>query len=223
MSRYVQKEGTKGSLRWIQEFVNDRAGELDRIIAKASQGRITTPIEWRSPRRDDDLAEYRDEAFLDLLGLALTRRPLEDFWPRQGPQWDALGRTGSGQSILVEAKANIPEVISPATAAGDPSRSRIEAALGETAAFLGVRSSCDWTGTFYQYTNRLAHLYLLSELNEVDAWLVLVYFMNDEDVDGPGTEAEWKAALQVMYGSLGLPKRHALSERVVNVFVDIRG
>jgi len=179
MSRYVQKEGTKGSLRWIQEFVNDRAGELDRIIAKASQGRITTPIEWRSPRRDDDLAEYRDEAFLDLLGLALTRRPLEDFWPRQGPQWDALGRTGSGQSILVEAKANIPEVISPATAAGDPSRSRIEAALGETAAFLGVRSSCDWTGTFYQYTNRLAHLYLLSELNEVDAWLVLVYFMNN--------------------------------------------
>ena len=42
-----------------------------------------------------------------------------------------------------------------------------------------MRSTCDWSGTFYQYANRLAHLYLLHELNDVDAWLVFVYFVGD--------------------------------------------
>lgn len=222
MSRYVQKAGTKGSLRWIQEYVNGAPQELGQAIADASQNGIRAPIRWRSPRREDEFAEYRDQAFLDLVGIKLPRRRLEEFWPRGGPQWDALGVSESGQPILVEAKANIPEVISPASEASEKSLARIDASLEETARFLGARSSCDWSGTFYQYANRLAHLYLLSELNQIDAWLVFVYFIGDAEVSGPDTEAEWKAALRVMYGALGLSKRHALSSRIVDVFVDVR-
>ena len=223
MSRVIQPAGIKGSLRWIQKWVNETPVLLDEAIAEASNGHVTTPIDWRSPRREDDYAEYRDQAFLDLLDVSLPNRTLEAFWPRLGPQWDALGVSGSGQAVLVEAKANIPEVISPPSGAGVASLARISESLKETAEFLRVRSSCDWSGTFYQYSNRLAHLYLLAEVNRIDAWMVFVYFVNAADVDGPKTVLEWKAALQVMYGALGLSKRHRLSSRVLDVFLDVGG
>ena len=222
MARYPQPPGQKGSLRWIQEYVNDSPEILDRAIAEASGGKIRTPIQWRSPRRDDEYAEYRDQAFVDVLDIGLPVRPLVDFWPRGGPQWDALGVSASGQPILVEAKANIPEVSSPASGAKGESRDRIVAALAETAGFLGVDSTYDWTGTFYQYTNRLAHLYLLAEVNRLDAWLVFVYFVGDASVSGPETEEEWRAALQVLHEALGLPMSHRMGARVVDVFVDVR-
>ena len=67
-----------------------------------------------------------------------------------------------------EAKANIPEIVSPVTGAGPTSRALIESSISETKAFLGVDPSIPWTGKLYQYTNRLAHLYLLRELNRVE-------------------------------------------------------
>ena len=223
MTRVVQPEGVRGSLRWIQTYVNDRSEALDEALASASAGRLRTPVEWRSPVRGDEYAEYRDQSFLDLLGVELPVRKLEEYWPRRGPQWDALGLTASGQPVLVEAKANIPEVISPGTASSDRSQARIQQSLAETADFLGVKSSCDWSGTFYQYANRLAHLYLLTEVNRIDAWLLFVYFVGDADVGGPTTVREWEAALQVLHGALGLGKRHRLASRVQDVFVDVRG
>lgn len=219
MSRYPQNPGERGSLRWIQHFVNERPGELDEAIRSASGGGIETPIEWRSPLEDDDFAEYRDDAFLDRLGVTLTERSLDSFWPRGGPQWDALGVDAEGTAILVEAKANIPEVISSRTGAGPDSKETIDSALKEVADHLGVNGTCEWSGTFYQYANRLAHLYLLHELNGVDAWLVFVYFVGDSDVNGPDSEAEWRAAIEVLHGALGL-KRHRLLNRTVDVFVD---
>lgn len=220
MSRHPQKSGTRGSLRWIQEFVNGRAPELQAAIQHASGDRIQGPIEWVSPLEEDGFAEYRDGSFLEKLGVELTKRPLDSFWPPKGPQWDALGRNACGASILVEAKANIPELITSPTGAGSASKERIDAALKEVAEGLGTSASCDWSGTFYQYANRLAHLYLLSELNKLDCWLVFVYFIGDADVNGPQTEGEWKAALEVLHGALGL-KRHAFLNRKVDVFLDV--
>lgn len=219
MSRYPQGPGERGSLRWIQHFVNERAGELDEAIRSASGGGIETPIEWRSPLEDDDFAEYRDDAFLDRVGVTLQERSLESFWPRRGPQWDALGVDAEGAAILVEAKANIPEAISSPTGAGPDSKERIDSALTEVADHLGVDATCEWSGTFYQYANRLAHLYLLHEMNGVDAWLVFVYFLGDSEVNGPQTDVEWRAALEVLHGALGL-KRHRMLKRKVDVFLE---
>lgn len=211
----------RGSLRWIREFVNNRPRILDRAIDKASEGRLTTPVTWRSPLASDDYKEYWDQAFLDLVGVKLAKRPLQDFWPRGGPHWDALGRSDSGEAVLVEAKANIPEVISsPSGAVADASKEAIAAALRETAEFLGAKSTCDWSGTFYQYANRLAHLYLLREVNNVPAWLVSIYFFGDWDVSGPQTEAEWRAAIQVLEGALGL-RGNALLRYKLDVFVHV--
>ena len=79
----------------------------------------------------------------------------------------------------------------------------------------------DWTGRLYQYTNRIAHLYLLRELNCIPAHLISVYFVGDAEVDGPKTTDEWKAALTIAKRVLGLPTRHRLSDYITDIFVQI--
>ena len=76
--------------------------------------------------------------------------------------------------------------------------------------------------TLYQYANRLAHLYLLRELNRVPAHLLFVYFVGDDDVNGPETVPEWEAALSLAKRVLGLPERHRLSDYVSDVFFNVR-
>lgn len=174
-----------------------------------------------SPLEDDEFAEYRDQDFLNRLGVVLPQRNLETFWPNRGPQWDALGLTESGTVLLVEAKANIPEVVSSGTEATRKSRDMIVRSIGEVQEYLGVDPSISWTGKLYQYANRMAHLYLLRELNGLDARMVFVYFNGDDDVNGPETTAEWKSALAIVKGVLGIDHRHRLSKYVSDVFIDV--
>jgi hypothetical protein len=77
-------------------------------------------IDWRSPLQSDDYAEYRDQDFLRRLGiLNKIKYSLSDFWPNNGPQWDALG-ISDDEIILVEAKANISEMVSSGIGAKNP-------------------------------------------------------------------------------------------------------
>jgi hypothetical protein len=179
-------------------------------------------VTWLSPLRDDEHAEYSDAHFLQRLGTSLDRRPRRGFWPARGPVWDGLAKTSRGDLLLVEAKAHIPEIVSPPSGAGEASLERLARSLEETRKFLNSKSKHPWTGTFYQYTNRLAHLYLLRELNRLPAWLVLACFVGAEDVRGPATANEWRGALKLLDPYLGLG-RHRLSPFVVHVFPDVRG
>jgi hypothetical protein len=219
--RVVGKTEARGSLRWIRESVNSYAPRFNEAVIAACGLRSGIAIEWVSPRASDDYAEYRDGSFLKKLELTLPNRQLSDFWPARGPQWDALGRTEDGNVLLVEAKANVPEIVSGASAASEGSRRRIDAALAETKEYLGVDPSIPWSGRLYQYANRLSHLYLLRHVNKVPAWLVFVYFVGDSDVRGPSTIAEWEAALTVAKGVLRIGERHRLSKYVCDVFVSI--
>jgi hypothetical protein len=123
-------------------------------------------ISWNSPLKADDYAEYRDEDFLRLLVLTnKIKKPLNSFWPNNGPQWDALRINQDGEVILVEAKANIPEMVEPGTGAKNiKSINKIKSSLDDIKKYLNISNSIDWTGTFYQYTNRIAHLYYLRVL-----------------------------------------------------------
>lgn len=219
--RVEQPQGTRGSLKWIQMLVNRRASLFDRLVRERCSLRSDEEIEWVSPLESDQFAEYRDAQFLRRLGIDLKHRPLRDFWPRHGPQWDALGRTDH-DVFLVEAKANLPELVSPPCGATSPSSiARIRDTLSETRQRLMVDCRIDWTGRLYQYTNRIAHLYLLRELNRIPAHLIFVYFVGDADVNGPKTIDEWKAALTIAKGVLGLPARHRLSNYITDIFVHV--
>ena len=86
MGRIVQPKGTKGSLKWIQHSINECPEALTSPIKKIIGGNFEQTIEWLSPKADDDYSEYRDHAFLDLLGIKLSKTKLKDFWPVRGPQ-----------------------------------------------------------------------------------------------------------------------------------------
>ena len=181
-------------------------------------------ITWRSPLESDDFAEYQNSDFLVSLGVELKHHSLRDFWPARGPVWDGLAVTDRGRIILVEAKANIPELNSDPTKAGPKSLLKITKSMNEVQDFLRVRSKTDWTQCFYQYANRLAHLYLLRELNGIEAYLVFVYFLNDSTrpEENPVSREGWEAAISLAKTHLGIRNSQPwLSSHVAEVFVDV--
>ena len=106
--------------------------------------------------------------FLNRLGTNFERRTLSAFWPNRGPVWDGLAC--SGEKLLpIEAKAHVREMNSSPSSAGPKSLAQIKDTLEDTKTLLKVKPDTDWARCFYQYTNCLAHLYLLRELNELDA------------------------------------------------------
>ncbi|MGF1619212.1 MAG: hypothetical protein ACFCUR_01210 [Rhodomicrobiaceae bacterium] len=188
---------------------------LDSLILPTLENAQT--ISWRSPIAADEFAEYRDTAFLEKIGASDLATELVAFWPRHGPQWDALACSDAGHILLVEAKAHIDELCSPPTGAGDVSRAMIQNALSETAAYLGARPIAPWTDAFYQVANRIAHLHFLRKHGK-PAWLILVNFTGDLDMNGPASQAEWEAAYRVVWHVLGLNRQHALARYIVHVY-----
>jgi len=71
-------------------------------------------------------------------------------------------------------KANIPEMVSSGTQAGIRSRRKIENSIDEIKKFLNIDNHINWTGTFYQYTNRIAHLSYLRQKNKIKTNLSLL-------------------------------------------------
>jgi hypothetical protein len=125
--RVKQPADARGSLRWVRHLIYDHPAQLsDALLPKLGVSAAT--IRWVSPRSDDEHAEYRDQCALDQLGVSCGVRALADFWPNRGPQWDALGRFGNAGVVLVEAKANLSELVSPASQASGGSLAKIERA-----------------------------------------------------------------------------------------------
>ena len=214
----------RGSQRWLQLVVNRCPDVIDEAIAQVIGLERGETIEWLSPLESDCFAEYRDHAFLACLGISPQCRRLEDFWPKGGPVWDGLARTSGGRHLLIEAKGNIPELDTSPNGASDKSLQKIMKAFDETKDFLKVSSKADWSECFYQYANRLAHLYFLRECNKVDATLVFVYFVGDTTVTGrdPVTREGWQTAIEVAHHHLDLPAHTPwIRENVVDVFIDV--
>jgi hypothetical protein len=215
-------KATRGSQFWLQTFVNEHADILDRAIFQAADSLKGRTIIWVSPLEADKYREYRDQTFLKKLGVKLTKRNLDSFWPKRGPRWDGLARTSAEEILLVEAKSHIPEAVSPGTGASERSIPLIRESLEEAKRYLNGDPKPDWTGRFYQVTNRLAHLYLLRVLNKVPAHLVFIYFVGDRAMNGPMTADEWNGAVRITECFLGIG-RTKLSPYVHHVYLDVAG
>ena len=226
----------RGSRKWLQVLVNCRPELLNDAIAQRLH-ELPDDIDWRSPIWEDHYAEYRDQSFLDRLAASMyyrapmrAQQDLSEFWPRFGPQWDALAVTDRGQVLLVEAKAHIPEMVTaPSQARGESALLKIQESLALVKNFVNSKAPVDWSTSFYQYANRLAHLHWMREVNGHDAYLVNLYFINDREMNGPSTEAEWQAAIRLQETFLGVrqgsPAGYALDPWVgaysIDAFVDI--
>ena len=207
----------RGSQKWIQALVNGSSEQLNRAIAGSLTIPLKQPIEWLSPLQVAGYAEYRDTAFLECLGLSQLAAALREFWPLSGPRWDALGRAGN-RYFLVEAKANIPELISDCQASAPQSREMIAAAMLRTQRWLGARPRIDWLTGFYQYANRLAHLYFMREVAKEDAYMVFLYILNDPTHIST-SRVEWQGALELQKLLLGLGGR-LYRDYVASIFLD---
>ena len=209
--RIEQPEGRKGSLKWMQRAVNAAPHRL--------QPARLPPLTWVSPLAADGFAEYRDGAFLHRLGLAPLAPALAAFWPARGPQWDGLA-TFPGGVVLAEAKAHLREFDTPPSAAGPASARRIAKAFAQVQAALGVTLSAPWERRFYQYANRLAHLWWLRDQG-INAHLLLVGFLNDPDLNGPAGAEAWHSALASADAELGLTP-NPLASAIHGLHPDVR-
>lgn len=210
-----------GSQRWLQLAVNVQPGLVEEPLARSLGGNSHSPLEWLCPLHAGGYREYKDLDALKAFGVsAAVQHALADFWPRRGPVWDGLARSASGDLLLLEARANIPELTSGRSRSGPESLKKITDRLQEVREFLAPKSTAEWAHTFYHYANRLAFLYFLRHVNQLPAHLVFVYFVNAPDVRGPATQVEWESALALMHAALGLPRRHPLSPFIHNIFID---
>lgn len=202
--RCPQQIATKGSQRWIQLLTGAARRSFESQLRHTMKLAPDVSFNWRSPLEEDDYAEYRDASFLDRLGLDEHRDALRQFWPSGGPQWDGLGTTSDGKILLIEAKAHLGEMRSSCNAS-PASRALIESSLKAAKAFYSAQPEADWTTGFYQYANRLAHLYFLRDRG-VDAHLLMIYFTGDSDVAGPKSAEGWMVATDNVRRELGLPE-----------------
>jgi hypothetical protein len=131
-----------------------------------------------------------------------------------------LGKTSDNKAIiLVEAKANVPEMVS-FCGAKKKSLSTISEALDQTQRWLNCRrSSIDWKYGFYQYANRLAHLYFLREKGHKEAHLVFLYFVEDSS-HIPTSRDAWDSALKLQKKLMGLSAEN-LTGKVIDLFINV--
>jgi hypothetical protein len=210
----------RGSQKWLQILVNRRPEVIDAILSRRLGLAPGQRIHWLSPLQKDRYAEYRDGEVLDKLDISLAIVPLQSFWPHAGPAWGALAKTDRGDLLLVEAMSHIPELVSEPAKASEKTLATIRRTLEKTKRFLGSRSPTDWSIHCYQYTSRLAHLYLFRQLNGLPAYLVNFYFLNDQEMHGPTSEAQWQGALELLETFLDI-RGHRLSPYILREFLDI--
>lgn len=217
--RIEQGSGAKGSLKWIQRVVSGHPSLLEQALRSAGGLGADATVDWVSPRQVDGWAEYRDAGFLDKLHLGQLRDELRAYWPAMGPQWDALGLTSEGGVILVEGKAHLGELISKCEAVAPASLAKIKGAFDSTREAFGAPKSDAWMTRYYQYANRLAHLHFLRK-HGVDAQLVFVYFVGDNDMPGPNARTDFEHAVSEARQSLGIPDNRS-SSHIFDVFIDV--
>lgn len=219
MGRFPQNSNIKGSQKWIQKLVNENSEHLNSKIKENLNLPDSEIIQWLSPLANEAYKEYSDQEFISRLEIK-QKVALDKFWPKKGPVWDALGKSNHGNLFLVEAKSHISELSSSLRAKNPNSKRLILKSLNQTRTYLGSNGKVDWSKGFYQYTNRLAHLYFLRVKNQLPAYLVNVYFINDLEVKGPKSISEWKGALNLLRSYLGIG-RHKLQSYILDVFIDI--
>jgi hypothetical protein len=210
-----------GSQCWLQVGVARGSSVLERAFYDAGAISQGERLEWCSPIPAMQFRELRDREAYAAIGITeFPVRPLSQFWPRFGPVWDGLAVTDQGHMILIEAKAHVAEVLSPPSRAGVKSKALITASLAEAQKFYAPRSRVVWGDQFYQYINRLAHLYFLRDVNRLPARLVFLDFYNAREMNGPTSAEEWAGVTKLMHAMLGLP--HSLQAAgVFHAYVDV--
>jgi len=197
----------KGSTFQVQEYVNRRAGELERAVTERFPEFDGATFEWTAPLEAHDYRQPQDAEFLRAIGCQKLAPKLKAFWPKGGLLWDATAKltlaSGEPGALLVDGKSYPGELRSRIPAESAKSAARIRSAIAYTQASLGLEADPDrWTRSYYEPASRYAHLQFLRD-EDVNAWLVHVLFLNDATFIG-ATQTEWETALPAVERELGI-------------------
>ena len=130
-----------------------------------------------------------------------------------------IGENRDSQVILIEAKANVPELKSPGTKAKLLSKDLIQKSLLEVKQYLEISKGVDWSSTYYQYTNRIAHLFYLREKCKIPAYLINIYFVNDQSHIAT-EKKQFEIALKGLKDHLGVSS-HKLENFTMEAFINL--
>jgi hypothetical protein len=80
-----------------------------------------------------------------------------------------------------------------------------------------------WFNSFYQYVNRIAHLYFLRELNGIPTHMIFLDIVNDPDSgkDTVTSTEEWKSLVRLAEACLGISQRKKLMKHVHHIHIDV--
>lgn len=177
----------KQSMYQIQSYVNERKLKL-KLNKKIRECIKIEPVyfEWVSPLESDEFKEYSSR-FLYPLGLGYFSSLLLEYWPKSGPQWDALAivrekKNGKPKGILLcEAKSYLGEVKKHGStkATNKLNKDKIESCLKDTKNWIQANPSSNWFNKHYQEGNRYAHVRFFKEILKIPAWYCRICFIND--------------------------------------------
>jgi hypothetical protein len=214
-----------GSEDNLLRYREHRPTALDNALME-KLGKPNGVIEWVYPAGECQAGVSSEPEGLGFVQDKNVLTLWSDFWPQKGkqPTWDGVARfrhESGTEWVLIEAKANRPEFCSPPCGA-TAGRKKIAEAMSKAKGFLKVHHRFPWLGTYYQYANRLACLYFLTQVAQTPTRLVFLYFYGDRFKNGtpcPRSEAEWQSIIHACHLTLGLPARHALSDFAADIFL----
>lgn len=202
-----------------RDLLNSRVAE---VVGASS-------VDWLDvPFRPDKKWPDGEWKGLDFLADGDVLSAWRSWWPTSGNSlnWDAVARVriaGVVEWLLVEAKANVQELVSSCGAAEHGGRPLIVGSLAAVKQSLGVDPGRDWLSGYYQFCNRIAALHFLNQ-HERPARLLFIYFTGDRSGPRrtcPENAMGWTAALQAQREHVGLPDGHGLESRIHKLFLPI--
>jgi hypothetical protein len=231
----------KGSKRHICWYVNEAPDQLDAALFSASPslaGAAASEPTWVSPLADEGYEEFWNERFLERLELLDDHlEAFREFWPfkpwvngkvnpRGTPHWDALARVpladGTYGAVMVEAKAHRGELVkrNDKSKADAASLKKITKSLAVARDYYGVAATAPaWESRYYQFCNRLAHLWWMNEQANVPAWVVWLLIVDDPVWRDRMTAPQWHDAFEAIKRDVGLSSRHGLADRISVVYL----
>jgi len=222
-----------GSELHLLRMLGRHRSYFDQKVLSATKADV---VEWRDfpssrGRKDDkgDVSWDREWEHVEFLDAAdPARKAWDAAWPQSGtgPNWDAIARLHYGNRqewLLVEAKANVGELLSVCGAKRFNSIERIRETFDQTKAALGAPSRSDWMRPYYQFCNRLAVLRVLNCAG-AHARLLFIYFYGDRGDERrtcPESAAAWDEPLARLHRHVGLPDQHLLADRIHYCHVNV--
>jgi hypothetical protein len=100
------------------------------------------------------------------------------------------------KQFLLKQRLIVQEIFLPPSKSSPESLKLMVKSLTETASTFYAQPVLDWSHRFYQCANRLAHAFLLKELNDIPTRLLFIYFTGDSNVNGRETMSQWQIAIK---------------------------